>query len=159
MICITRRPHTHANYLFLRWLRSTNLSLAQQKRKSDREPVTGLTSPKPVELIGLTSVQPFVLSRFAPLLAWDSTVAPREALLRPEYREWFPGLVPGIWYHAAWLAEIVREQQERGAPRWAIEGRLPCDEHFAFRGGRARSPTQRTRRTDVADATSHESGG
>ncbi|MBA2458031.1 MAG: hypothetical protein H0V43_03630 [Gemmatimonadales bacterium] len=78
-------------------------------------------------------------------------MSPREALLRPEYRDWYPRLVPGIWYHAEWLAAEVREQHERGEPTWAVEGRSPSDTHFLFRGGHAREFTaSRTRRTDTA---------
>jgi hypothetical protein len=86
-------------------------------------------------------------------------VAPREALLKPEYRDWYPDIVPGIWYNAAWLTATVLEQQIRGEPRWAVEeGRYPPDAHFVFRGGRPRSTSgQRTRRTDT-DSTSHEPG-
>jgi hypothetical protein len=76
-------------------------------------------------------------------------VALREALLRPEYREWYPGLKPGIWYNANWVTEAVMEQHRSGEPTWAVEGRLPSDAHFTFRGGRPRSPGEPvSRRTD-----------
>lgn len=78
-------------------------------------------------------------------------MSPREGLLRPEYRHWYPALIPGIWYNAGWLAAEVWEQHERGEPTWAVEGRSPSDAHFLFRGGRAReSGASRTRRTDTA---------
>lgn len=65
-------------------------------------------------------------------------MAAREALLKPEFRDWYPGIVPGIWYRAAWLAAEVLEQQRCGEPRWALGDRLLTDAHFLFRGGRNR---------------------
>lgn len=61
----------------------------------------------------------------------------REARLKSEYAQLYPGLEPGVWYNAAWLS----------ARQFA---RLPCDgeassiagmvdeRHFEFRGGRPR---------------------
>ncbi len=78
-------------------------------------------------------------------------VSQREALLKPEYRDWYPGIVPGIWYNAGWLTAAVLEQQRRGEPRWNSEGRFPSDAHFEFRGGRPRSARDlRTRASDSA---------
>lgn len=78
-------------------------------------------------------------------------VTPREALLKAEYREWYPKLVPGVWYVAEQLTAEVLEQQRTGEPKWACEGRLPSDAHFLFRGGRPRRPDEpRSRRTDSA---------
>jgi hypothetical protein len=76
-------------------------------------------------------------------------VAPREALLKTEYREWYPTLTPGVWYDAGRIAAQVLEQLKTGEPRWAFEGRLPSEAHFEFRGGRARAPGEAySRRTD-----------
>ena len=76
-------------------------------------------------------------------------MAPREALLKAEYRDWYPKLVPGIWYDAGRLTAEVLEQQRAGEPKWALEGRVPSDAHFLFRGGRPRHPgEQNSRRTD-----------
>ena len=78
-------------------------------------------------------------------------MAPREARLRAEYREWYPKLVPGVWYDAEQLRAEVVAQQRAGEPRWAVEGRVPSDAHFLFRGGRARAPGEmHSRRTDPA---------
>jgi hypothetical protein len=78
-------------------------------------------------------------------------VTPREALLKTEYREWYPKLVPSIWYDAAQLAAQVLEQQRTGEPKWAVEGRVPSETHFQFRGGRARRPGEAySRRSDPA---------
>jgi hypothetical protein len=76
-------------------------------------------------------------------------VAPREALLKAEYQEWYPKLTPGVWYDAALLTAQVLEQQRTGEPRWAFEGRALSEAHFRFRGGRARRPGEDYgRRTD-----------
>ena len=76
-------------------------------------------------------------------------MAPREALLKVEYREWYPKLVPGVWYDAAHLTAQVVEQQQTGEPKWAVEGRVPSETHFLFRGGRGRRPGEAySRRSD-----------
>lgn len=62
-------------------------------------------------------------------------MAEREALLKAEYRDWYPSLVPGTWYSAAWLSEQVLHQMRAGEPTWASELRVPSDAHFSFRGG------------------------
>lgn len=59
----------------------------------------------------------------------------REAVLRPEYRDWYPWLIPGVGYRASWLAAIVRRQRRDAEPRWELEARVPNDRHFVFRGG------------------------
>lgn len=78
----------------------------------------------------------------------------REAMLRPEFREWYPTLQPDRWYPARQLADLVLEQRRSGEPRWEFESRVPADEHFLFRGGepRAGSPG-RTRRSDRLPGT------
>jgi hypothetical protein len=74
---------------------------------------------------------------------------PREAMLRPEFRDWYPSLTPDRWYSARQLADIVLEQRRTGEPHWELEERVPPDEHFLFRGGRARGQSpSRTRRSD-----------
>jgi hypothetical protein len=75
----------------------------------------------------------------------------RQAMLRAEYRDWYPWLTPGAWYRAGWLAEIVRRQREAVGPRWAPEPRIPCDEHFVFRGGpRMRTTARPSRGCDAS---------
>jgi hypothetical protein len=58
----------------------------------------------------------------------------REARLRPEFADLYPGLTPGEWESAARIAEAVLAnvmlQQMAEAP-----GRLLPEEHFEFRGG------------------------
>jgi hypothetical protein len=63
----------------------------------------------------------------------------REARLRPEYADLYPGVQPGVWLSATavgqqlllWhLASSVTPQGDR----------LMADEHFEFRGGLIREP-------------------
>jgi len=58
----------------------------------------------------------------------------REARLRPEYAEWYPGVVPGVWHNAKWLMERVLQQVRHGSPSWAIDGRPLPASHFEFQG-------------------------
>jgi hypothetical protein len=58
----------------------------------------------------------------------------RQARVRPAYNDWYPRISPEVWHNAAWVMEIVLQQQRRGSPRWTLSGR-PLDEaHFDFRG-------------------------
>jgi hypothetical protein len=68
----------------------------------------------------------------------------REARLRPEFADLYPGVEPGVWLPATtvgqqlllWhLATAVMPQGER----------LMADDHFEFRGGKARGPSNGTR--------------
>jgi hypothetical protein len=60
---------------------------------------------------------------------------PREARLRPEFADRYPGVEPGVWYIAATLAEhlLARFLREAEAGRAAPE-RIMDPEHFEFRG-------------------------
>jgi hypothetical protein len=59
----------------------------------------------------------------------------REARLKPEYAERYPGVEPGVWYTAATLAEhllgrfLRHERASRSLPE-----RILDDHHFEFRG-------------------------
>ena len=73
----------------------------------------------------------------------------REAILLPEFREWYPTLQADWWYPARQLADLVLEHRRSGEPRWELESRIPSGEHFLFRGGHPRrDPSVRTRRSD-----------
>jgi hypothetical protein len=61
-------------------------------------------------------------------------MAQRQARLRSEYAEWYPGMTAGVWHNAVWLAEVVMQRRRRAAPSWALEGRPLPDEHFEFQG-------------------------
>jgi hypothetical protein len=65
-----------------------------------------------------------------------TTDAPlREARLKPEYAELYPGVDPDVWYTAATLAEhllarfLRRDRASRSLPE-----RILDDHHFEFRG-------------------------
>ena len=76
----------------------------------------------------------------------------REAMLRPEFQEWYPGIESGRWYPADALTDLVLRHRQSGSPMWEPESRIPSDSHFAFRGGGpARRQPARTRRTDEGD--------
>ena len=78
------------------------------------------------------------------------SVNARQARIKPEYQEWYPKIQPGVWHNAAWLAEMVLQQQRRGSPTWALEGRVLRDEHVEFRGyGPARRTPPPSRQTDL----------
>lgn len=80
----------------------------------------------------------------------------REAMLRPEFTDWYPNLRPDWWYPARELAELVLEQRKAGEPRWQLEPRVPADAHFLFRGGEPRRRSDaRTRRSDSAPPAHH----
>lgn len=78
----------------------------------------------------------------------------REAMLRPEFKDWYPTLSPDRWYPARQLADVVLEQRRSMEPHWEFEERVPSNEHFLFRGGYARDEQKsRTRRSDRAPGT------
>jgi len=79
-------------------------------------------------------------------------VSTREAQLKAEYADWYPGLDAGVWLAAARVAEQVLEQLRRGEPRWELSIRALSDDHFIFRGGTADRP--RGPRTRVSDNVS-----
>jgi hypothetical protein len=59
----------------------------------------------------------------------------REARLRTEYGELYPGIHPGEWEPAAILADrLLADCLLRGSDD-AIRGRVLLDPHFEFRGG------------------------
>lgn len=77
----------------------------------------------------------------------------RQAILKAGYEDWFPWVKPGVWYRAAWLAELVLRQRQAMDPRWEAEERIPSDTHFDFRGGGRprRSGSQRSRLADAPE--------
>lgn len=59
----------------------------------------------------------------------------REARLKPEYAELYPGVEPGVWYTAATLAEhlLRRFLRQEGSER-SLPERILDEHHFEFRG-------------------------
>jgi hypothetical protein len=75
---------------------------------------------------------------------------PREARLRPEFADRYPGVDPDVWYIAATLAEhlLARFLREGEAGRAAPE-RIMDPEHFEFRGENNVPRVYQTSRTIV----------
>ena len=73
----------------------------------------------------------------------------REARLKEEFAEEYPGMTPGVWLPVRELARLLVERvyarRREGRP-----GRTFDPTHFDFRGGDAapRQPITRTRSTD-----------
>jgi hypothetical protein len=63
---------------------------------------------------------------------------PREARLRVEYGELYPGLRAGEWEAAAVLADRVLADRLLRGSETALEGRVLLEAHFDFRGGASR---------------------
>jgi len=63
--------------------------------------------------------------------------ARREARLKPEFADLYPGLRPDVWYSAAWLSarQFARTRCDGVASEIAA---ILSDQHFEFRGGRPR---------------------
>jgi hypothetical protein len=83
------------------------------------------------------------------------TPLPREARLRPEYAEEYPGIEAGVWIAAA---ELARKLVERtyARRRLSLHTRTFDPRHFEFRGGvaGARAVSARTRSGDRGPRTS-----
>ena len=63
--------------------------------------------------------------------------ARREARLKREFADQYPGLRPDVWYSAAWLSarQFARTKCDGAAAEIAA---VLNDQHFEFRGGRPR---------------------
>jgi hypothetical protein len=70
-----------------------------------------------------------------------TAMAVREARLRPEWADLYPGIRPDVWQVAAELVPHVLRYRLRGEQRWEFTRRILVDEHFEFRGGRPRDST------------------
>jgi hypothetical protein len=79
------------------------------------------------------------------------TTSLREARLRAEFAEEYPGMTPGVWMPVRELARLLVERvyarRREGRP-----GRTFDPTHFEFRGGdeQPRRPATRTRSSDAA---------
>jgi len=63
----------------------------------------------------------------------DTTV--REARLRPDHAERYPGIEPGVWFTAATLAEHLDRRRVREGDADDMGDRALSADHFEFRGG------------------------
>ena len=68
-------------------------------------------------------------------------MAVREARLRPEWADLYPGVQPEVWHVAAELVpQVLRHRMQDQTPGSSPAGYW-CDDHFEFRGGRPRDAT------------------
>jgi hypothetical protein len=66
----------------------------------------------------------------------------REARLRPEFAELYPGVEPDLWYAAATIAEHMRvRRMQQGSER--LPPRVLDPGHFEFRGSDSLPPGPR----------------
>ena len=65
-------------------------------------------------------------------------MAAREARLRPEWADLYPDIRPDVWHIAAELVPHVLRHRLSSERRWEFTRRILDDDHFEFRGGRAR---------------------
>ena len=68
----------------------------------------------------------------------------REARLRPEYADLYPGIKPGVWLPATAIGQQLLLWHLASA-KTPQGDRLMGDNHFEFRGGHPRGPTNGTR--------------
>jgi hypothetical protein len=60
----------------------------------------------------------------------------REARLRPDFADQYPGIEPGVWFIAATLAEHLNLRRAREGEGEPPSGpRTLSGDHFEFRGG------------------------
>jgi hypothetical protein len=62
----------------------------------------------------------------------------REARLRPEWADLYPGIEPDTWNVAASVLPLVLRQRVLSEGSWEFARRIFDDDHFEFRGGRPR---------------------
>ena len=65
----------------------------------------------------------------------------REARLRPEWADIYPGVEPGVWHAAAELVPQVLRYKLQNQGTWEFTRRILLDDHFEFQGGRPRDTT------------------
>jgi hypothetical protein len=74
----------------------------------------------------------------------------REARLRPQYASLYPALEPGTWQPASAIGRQLL-LWHLTAPLLPDSERLMSEEHFEFRGGAGRDPSEAGARTRSAD--------
>lgn len=68
----------------------------------------------------------------------EVAMAVREARLRPEWADLYPGMRPDVWHVAAELVPHVLRHRLTSERQWEFTRRILDDDHFEFRGGRPR---------------------
>jgi hypothetical protein len=79
-------------------------------------------------------------------------MATREARLRPEWADLYPGIKPEVWHVAAELVPYVLRHLLQGRTTWEFTHRVLNEEHFDFRGGRPRDDSWSGILTRVGDS-------
>jgi hypothetical protein len=79
-------------------------------------------------------------------------MAIREARLRPEWADHYPGVQPDTWHVAAELVPRVLRHRLRSTAERGLNHRILVDEHFEFRGGHKRDNSWSGVLTRVEDA-------
>jgi hypothetical protein len=75
----------------------------------------------------------------------------REARLRPEYSERYPGIDPGVWFTAATLSDFLAARANRHRLSPELFDRVLDPQHFEFRGGGHSALPRRGARERVTD--------
>jgi hypothetical protein len=65
----------------------------------------------------------------------------REARLKPEWADLYPGVRTDVWHVAAELVPPVLRHRLQRQRNWEFTRRILLDDHFEFRGGRPRDET------------------
>lgn len=83
----------------------------------------------------------------------------REARLKTAFADLYPGLRPGVWYSAAWLSARQLARTPCDGEATSIADVL-SEEHFEFRGGRARGlrPSSAEVAEEAADQSQNRRG-
>jgi hypothetical protein len=81
----------------------------------------------------------------------QTSLSMREARLRPEYAHLYPGLEADSWTVAAVLLPVVLRHRMQAEGHWEFSRRILDDQHFEFRGGRARDASWTGLLTRVED--------
>jgi hypothetical protein len=82
----------------------------------------------------------------------------REARLRTQFADLYPGLRPDVWYSAAWLSarQLARTRCDGDATSIA---HILDEQHFEFRGGRPRRLQQSSADALEPEATNRSGNG
>ncbi len=79
--------------------------------------------------------QPMTLASDTAAPSSTSIATRREACLRPEYAQLYPGVLPAVWEVAAVVVDRIIAARLLGRGSMAVQGRVLSDEHFEFRSG------------------------
>ena len=82
----------------------------------------------------------------------------RDARLRPEFAQSYPGLAAGVWESAAVITEkLIAWRLQHGVANLFRWDRVLNPEHFEFRGRPAERPEPPSRRSDATQVKNDRS--